>query len=96
MKPVSISGKARLDLDEIWSYIAKDNMEQANKVLAEIEANFQKLAEWPRMGQFRKDIKDPRYRFWRVYSYIIVYLPDAKPLEIARVISGYRNLRKII
>ena len=96
MKPVTIATRARQDLLEIWAYIAKDSVDAANRVIAEIEANFQKLAKWPGMGHVRDDVKDARYRFWRVYSYLIVYLPDTQPLEVNRVVSGYRDLRKML
>lgn len=30
--------------------------------------------------------------FWPVYNYLIIYKQDTNPLEIVRVLNGYRNL----
>ena len=54
------------------------------------------LAEQPGMGHLREDWADNRHRFWPVYSYIIMYRPEINPLQILRVISGYRNLAELL
>jgi hypothetical protein len=35
-------------------------------------------------------------RFWPVYSYLIVYRPDAEPLAVVRVLSGSRDVAEIL
>jgi len=92
----SISIKARDDLDSIWEYIAKDNPAAANKVEDEILAAFDKLAENPFWGHTREDLTDEPLRFWPIYTYQIIYIPEPKPIEIVRVLSGYRNIQKIL
>ena len=52
----------------------------------------QRLADFPQRGHRRADGDDPRYRFWVVYPYLIVYIPDTDPLQVIRIVSGYRNL----
>jgi len=49
----------------------------------------------PGIGHSRTDVEDPRYRFWRIHSYIIAYRIDTKPITIARVLHGARDFRRI-
>lgn len=91
-----LSARARLDLEQIWNYIAEDNVDAADKVRDEIKSNLQKLARMPFIGHTRRDVKNTAYRFWLVYSYLIVYRPESKPLQIVRIIHGARDLKKAI
>ena len=91
-----LSARARLDLEQIWSYIADDNIDAADKVRDKIKSNLQKLARMPLIGHRRTDVKNPAYLFWVVYSYLIVYRPETKPLQIVRIIHGARDLRKVL
>jgi plasmid stabilization system protein ParE len=92
MKRVDITPSARRDLLEIWDYIAADSIDAADRVVANIHSEFQKLADMPRMGHVRAEL-DKAYRVWGIYSYLIVYRPDMQPIQIIRVVSGFRNLR---
>jgi plasmid stabilization system protein ParE len=49
----------------------------------------------PGMGHRRTDVRDQRYHFWRVRSYIIAYRYDANDLTIVRVLHGARDFRTI-
>jgi plasmid stabilization system protein ParE len=95
MKRIILSARARLDLLTIWQYIAQDSMDAADRVILEIRAEFQKLAEMPGMGHRRAEIRDERYRVWSVHSYLIVYRPDTSPLNVVRIVSGYRDLKRL-
>jgi len=92
MKRFELTPKAGKDLDEIEDYIAKDNPDAARRVILELKAAMQLLADMPRLGHRRFDVKIPRCRFWSVYSYLIVYNPDTDPIQIIRVIHGQRDL----
>ena len=35
-------------------------------------------------------------RFWSVYSYLIVYKPDSKPLKVIRVLHGARDVGAVL
>lgn len=91
-----LTPSARQDLDEIEEYIAQDSPNAARRVMLELQAAMQRLAEFPNLGHRRADVEDPRYRFWVVYSYLIVYIPDTSPLRIIRVVSGYRDLPVVL
>jgi antitoxin ParD1/3/4 len=92
MAEYSFSPEARLDLMDIWEYIARDNVSAADRVAQEIHDAVDMLARNPELGHFRSDLTSRAVRFWPIYSYLIVYDPSAQPLEIVRILSGYRDL----
>ena len=88
--------RARRDLSAIWLYLQEHaSVKTANQVTADFYDAIQKLAEQPGMGHTRADVKNPRYRFWSVYSYVIAYRTDRKPLMIARAIHGARDFQRL-
>ena len=92
MSDYILAPKVPTDLAEIWRHIAEDNPEAADRVLDAISAAFIKLAEMPGMGYRRSDLGDDALRVWPVFSYLIIYRFKAEPLEIVRVLSGYRDI----
>ena len=52
------------DLDEIWEYIAEDNIDAADRVLADIHAVLRTLAASPRIGHRRPQTRSP-FGLWR-------------------------------
>jgi plasmid stabilization system protein ParE len=91
-----LSAAARLDVRQIWIQIAEANIDAADQVIAEFQRAMNQLTEHPGMGHRRPDVKNPRYRFWTVYSYLIAYYPDTSPLQIVRVIHGARDVKRIL
>lgn len=92
MRRFRLSPEARNDLFDIWAYIAEDSIDSADRVREEFYQAFTKLAEFPGLGHSRNDLTDKPLRFWPVHSYLIVYRPDSRPIEIVRVLSGYRDI----
>jgi plasmid stabilization system protein ParE len=90
------SPEARHDLLEIWEYIARDDLDAADRLEREIEAAITLLAEKPGLGHLRRDLTSKPVRFWRVHSYLIVYDPNSKPLQVARILSGYRDIAALL
>lgn len=64
MSEFKLSPQAFNDVDEIWEFIAEDNLDAADRVRDEIFAACDKLAEMPGMGHLRKDLADEPLRFW--------------------------------
>jgi toxin ParE1/3/4 len=91
MSRVSVSALARNDLEEIWHYIATDNVEAADRLLAGIEARFLVLADSPRMGRARDDIA-AGFRYFPVQNYLILYRIEAAGIGIVRVLHAARLL----
>jgi plasmid stabilization system protein ParE len=96
MKRFRITPRASADIDEIWTYIAQDNPSAADRVEQQLHDAMRLLAEFPGIGHVRADVDDPRYRFWSVFSYVIVYRPDPKPVEVIRVIHGSRDIGSLM
>jgi len=92
-----LTPKAKADLRSIWSYIAADNIEAADRVERAIYDACLSLAKAPLRGHSRKDLTALPVRFWtvpRYAKYVIVYDPAGKPLKIIRIFHGARNVAR--
>jgi plasmid stabilization system protein ParE len=87
-----VTDLARADVHEIVAYISKRSPDAAKRVRGELRAAMKQLAEFPGIGHLREDVTDEPVRFWSVYSYLIAYRPDTKPLQVLRVVHGARDL----
>ena len=85
--------EARADLDEIWEYIRADNLDAADRVIAEILLAIRALVSFPSQGHRRTDLTARPLRFIRVRDYLIACAPDEKPLWVVAVIHGRRSPR---
>ena len=90
------SPQARLDLLDIWEHIADDDVEAADRVEQEIRQAILMLAANPALGHLRRDLTSKPVRFWSIYSYLIVFDPETRPLEIVRILSGYRDVAALL
>jgi toxin ParE1/3/4 len=84
--------EAEIDLNEIWEYIAEDNVPAAGRLIAEIYSALENLI-FPHSGYRRTDLTSRPVRFIRVRDYLIACAPDEKPLWIIAVIHGHRGPR---
>jgi antitoxin ParD1/3/4 len=92
-----LSPEAGLDLLHIWRYIGNEASHQmADRVESVILDKIVYLAGNPGGGHSRKDLTDEPVRFFAVYSYLIVYRPETKPLQIVAILHGQRNLRQLL
>lgn len=91
---VEITELARIDLKEIWSYIAEYSYDAANHAIEELSEKFRLLAENPSIGknhsQLMVDIRSFPYK-----KYVIYYFPIENGVEIYRVIHGARNAENL-
>lgn len=88
--------EARRDLLEIWEFIAREDLDAADRVERKIEEAAIMLADNPELGHIRRDLTSKPVRFWPVYSYLIIYDPEAQPLEVVRILSGYRDIASLL
>lgn len=92
-----LAPEAALDLVQIWRYIRKESSDEtADRVEAAIRQQIVSLAKSPGIGHWRKDLTDEAVKFFPVYSYLIVYRPDTKPLHIVAILQGRRNLERLL
>jgi toxin ParE1/3/4 len=55
-----------------------------------------RLAETPGIGHTRQDLTDRPVKFWSVYSYLIVYDSESRPLTIVAVLHGARDVEQLL
>lgn len=97
MSRYALTALAKRDFDEIVAFLAENaGVTVARRVLNELRAAMRSLAKQPGVGHTREDLADEPLRFFAVYSYLIVYDPAKKPLEIIRILHGARNVRSIL
>ena len=90
MRRYLLAPEAALDLVEIWRFLK-------NKATVEIaDRKIVFLARMPGAGHWRKDLTDVSVRFFAVYSYLIVYRPETKPLQVVAILHGNRDVGHIL
>src|SRR5438093_11250786 len=96
MSGYALHPEAFADLDEIWEYIAQDNVDAADRVLTDIHSTLTTLAGSPQIGHRRPDRTTRPLRFHVARDeYLIAYAADEKQLWVVAVIRGRRKRRPI-
>jgi plasmid stabilization system protein ParE len=91
-----LSGPAQLDTEELFDYIAAGDFETALRIENDLFETLTLLASRPLIGHLRTDLQIPRHlRVWPFYSWLIIYDPATKPLEIVRVWHGAQRKPKL-
>jgi toxin ParE1/3/4 len=83
--------RARLDLIEVWSYVAGDSEAAADRLLDRIESALAMLSETPFAGRARPELAAD-LRSFPVGNYVLFYRPLSVGIELVRVLSGYRDI----
>jgi len=92
-----LAPEAAHDLVQIWRYIRKQSsVAMADRVEAAIRERIAFLAGNSGAGHWRKNLTDEAVKFFSVYSYLIVYKPDTKPLEVVSILHGRRDVEQIL
>ncbi len=86
-----ISKEAESDLEEIWSYIAKDSPRRADNFIDRIHAKCKMILGMPEVGIKRDEIF-PGIRSFPIGRYLIFYRIEVDNVEIVRILSGYRDI----
>jgi len=74
---------AAQDLVDIWLYIKQQSSESSANRVESVIRN-------------RKDLTDETVKFFPVYSYLIVYRPETKPLQVVSILHGRRDVGKVL
>jgi toxin ParE1/3/4 len=96
MKRVVFSPLAESDLQGILDYIARDKPRAATRFVATLREKCQLLAVNPELGQRRPSFRSGEYRTFSVGNYVIFYRPTDRGVEIARVVSGFRDIETLL
>jgi len=91
-----VTPAARSDLQEISDFIAQDNPGAAARVRKKLREAMRQLGQQPGLGHRREDLAAIPLRFWSVYSYLIVYLPETRPIQILRVLHASRDVQSLL
>jgi toxin ParE1/3/4 len=91
MSRYRLTDEARQDLDEIWLYIAEDNLPAADSFLDALYDRFVLLAQQPLLGRARPELA-PNLRSFPVGNYVMFYRPIDDGIEVARVLHGSRDI----
>jgi len=92
-----LAPQAAKDLIDIWRYIKEQSsVTIADRVERTIRDRMGFLSSHPRAGHWRRDMTSQNVKFFSVYSYLIVYKPDTKPLQIVSILYGRRDVEKIL
>ena len=92
MSAYVLSRAADLDLDEIWEYIAQDNVDAADRWIGKLFDAFDALVLNPGMGHTRNDLTSYPVLFWPVDAYLIIYRVQRQSIEIVAVSQGARDI----
>jgi plasmid stabilization system protein ParE len=96
MSQFVLTPAAEDDIREILNYIERDNPSAVIRVSEELRDAMRLIAERPGIGLTRTDLAREPVRFWPVFSYLVIYRPETKPLEIVRVLRGKRDVRRLL
>jgi len=91
-----VSAEAQDDLFEIWSRIAEDSLELADRIDAEFQKLFTSLSRMPGQGHRRQDLTTRPVLFIALYSFLVVYQPDSTPIRIVAVLRGSRDVKRVL
>ena len=91
--PGSLSRRlqAETDLEDIWLFIASDNVVAADRLLERIGDTFQMLADNPQAGRQRPEL-GPSIRSFAVGNYVVFYEAFPSGADIVRVLHGARDI----
>jgi antitoxin ParD1/3/4/toxin ParE1/3/4 len=83
-------------LFEIWRRIAEDGIGLANRVEDEFHGLFASLGRMPGQGHSRPELTSRPVLFFPMYSFLVVYQPDVRPIRIMAVLRGKRDLKSLL
>jgi toxin ParE1/3/4 len=91
MVRVYFTRAAREDLIAIWTHIAEDNPQAADRALDRLEEAASRLADTPQIGPARDDIR-PGLRYLVSGSYLLLYRIRDGGIEIVRAVYRRHDL----
>jgi toxin ParE1/3/4 len=86
---------AQEDIREIVDYIVSQSPPNTARVVRKLYDQFERLAQFPGIGHTRRELRDDTPRVVAVFSFLVIYDPRPRPLEILRVVRGARQLQWI-
>jgi toxin ParE1/3/4 len=78
-------------MHDLWSFIAADNIDAADRVAERLKRAFDLIAVNPRSGRLRPDM-GPGIRSFVVGKYVVFYRITLDGIDVGRVMHGARNI----
>ena len=92
-----LAPEAARDLARIWKYLNRQSgAATADRVESVLREKFVFLSKFPGAGHTRHDLTAAEVRFFAVYSFLIVYRPETKPLQVVSILHGRRDVVGIL
>ncbi len=93
-----LTAEAQDDLRQIRDYVLDEGgFRVARHVVGSLVAEFRALARTPGQGHMRDDLTERKeLRCWSVFSYLIIYRIDKKPLNIIAILHGKRDVERLL
>ena len=98
MSSYVLTTQAQEDFRGIRDHVLREGgFRAARYVAGALVMSFRALARTPGQGHRRPDLTErDELRFWSVFSYLIVYRTDKKPMTIVAIVHGKRDLQHIL
>ena len=97
MRLYLLTDEAKADLADIRTYLKREaGLRVAQSTLKKIKDAFEFLSRTPGAGHIREDLTNMPVKFWAVFSYLIIYGPATRPVEIIPIVHGNRNVAELL
>lgn len=83
---------AKNDLRDILLDLAEDSPDAAHNLRERFYDGFSTLGRSPGIGHYHDELLSRKYRFWNLYPYVVVYVWEAKPIQVVSIVHGARDL----
>ena len=90
-----LTRRARVDVLDIWRYIARDSEPVADRFIDLLAHHFLLLGDNPRVGRRRDELR-LGYRSFPVGAYLIFYRIMEPGIRILHVVHGSRDIEALI
>jgi toxin ParE1/3/4 len=98
MAKLRVAPEAAAEIDNIWSYIARESgsTDVATRVINSITHRFALLTRHPYIGRRRNDLR-PGLRSFAVANYVIIYgVEEPDTVLILHILHGSRDIVRLL
>jgi plasmid stabilization system protein ParE len=94
----ALTPSASRDIDDIFDYVLEHSgPDRALSVHARLFEACSKIASQPSfVGHARDDLADESLRVLPILSFLVIFRPQTRPVEIVRIIHGARDLKRAL
>ena len=93
MASIQIANSAKLDFKEIFDFISRQSIQNAEKLVSTIKKEILILEKYPEIGQIVKEINDPDFREIKIYKYRVIYYFQDEKISIVTIHHSSRLLK---